>query len=169
MGWIRGPHGTRGELRVSTLTDFPERFAAGSELWANGARYQVSSARPHRGGQLVELEGVVAREQAEALSGALLEVPEQELASLPDGQYFRFQIIGMDVVDGEGAPLGRVSEVLDTGANDVYIVRNDEGDLLIPAIDAVVREIDHEAGHMVVELLEGLERRPHTRPKQRKP
>ncbi len=169
VGWIRGPHGIRGELKVSTLTDFPERFEAGSDLWANGARYRVSGVRPHRGGLLVELEGIEVREQAEALSGALFEVPEQELASLADGQHFRFQIIGMEVVDGEGHALGRVSDVLDTGANDVYIARNDEGDLLIPAIDSVVKEIDHEAGRIVVELLEGLERRPHTRAKRREP
>ena len=167
MGWIRGPHGTRGELKVSTLTDFPERFELGSELWANGARYRVSGVRPHGGGLLVELEGIEMRDQAEALSGALLEVPEQKLASLPDGQYFRFQIIGMEVVDREGRALGRVSDILETGANDVYIARNDEGDLLIPAIDSVVKEIDREAGRIVVELLQGLERRLHTRPKRR--
>ncbi|MCH8849929.1 MAG: 16S rRNA processing protein RimM, partial [Chloroflexi bacterium] len=96
-----------------------------------------------------------------------LEVPEGDLAPLSDGQYYRFQIVGLAVFDVEGQKLGHVERVLDTGANDVYLVQDEESELLIPAIDSVVKEIDVAGGRMVVEPLAGLERRPLARPKQR--
>ena len=156
---MRGPRGLRGELAVTALTDFPKRFQPGAALWAAGVRYTVRRARPHRGALLLELDGIDSREQAAPLRGLLLEVPEHELAPLADGQYYRFQVLGMQVVDPAGRSLGCIEEVLDTGANDVYIVRSAEGELLLPAIDEVVKEIDVEGRRMVVELLEGLERR----------
>lgn len=157
---MHGPHGLRGEMKVETLTDFPQRFQPGATLWAAGARYTVGGAHPHRDGLLVTFEGIETREQADALRGQLLEVPEGELASLGDDQYFRFQLIGMEVVDTNSRPLGRVAEVLDTGANDVYVVRDDDSELLVPAIDTVVKEVDLERRRLVVELMDGLERRP---------
>ena len=165
VGWIRAPRGVRGELKVFVLTDFPQRFAPGAVLWAGGLPFTVRRTRTHRGTLFVEFEGIGTRDQAEALRDLLLEVPEGELAPLEENQYFRFQVLGMEVVDADGQPLGRIEEVLDTGADDVYIVRNAEGELLIPAIDAVVKEMDVAGGRMVVELPEGLERRPVKQPK----
>ena len=161
------PRGVRGELKVEPLTDFSRRFQPGATVCASGVTYTVRRARPHRGALLLELEGIETREQAETLRGLLLEVPEEGLASLPQGRYYRFQILGMEVVDREGRSLGRVEEVLDTGANDVYLVRDREGELLIPAIDSVVKEVDVAGRRMVVELIEGLERRPHKGPQRR--
>jgi len=116
---------------------------------------------------LLHLEGIDTREQAEALRGLLLEVPEDELAPLAEDQYFRFQILGMEVVDQDGQPLGRVEEILDTGATDVYVVRSAEGELLLPAIDTVVKEIDVAGRRMVVDVPEGLERRTTTSSRKR--
>ena len=167
VGWIRAPRGVQGELKVVALTDFPQRFAPGAILWAGGVRYTVRRARSHRGTLLVEFVGIETRDQAETLRDLLLEVPEEELAPLEENQYFRFQVLGMEVVDRDGRPLGRIEEVLDTGADDVYIVRSAEDELLIPAIDAVVKEVDVAGRRMVVELPEGLERRPLKRPQSR--
>jgi 16S rRNA processing protein RimM len=86
-------------------------------------------------------------------------VPEGDLPDLGADQYFRFDIVGINVVDESGLALGNVEEVLDTGADDVYVVRDDESELLIPAIDSVVKEIDISGRRMVVELIPGLERR----------
>jgi 16S rRNA processing protein RimM len=166
VGYIRGPHGLRGELTVDPLTDFARRFAPGAPVWVAGARHTVRGSRAHKGALLVELDEIASRSQAEQLRGRLLEIPERELTPLEEGTYYRFQVIGMTVVDGEGHALGRVDEVLETGANDVYIVRDDEGELLIPAIDSVIREVDVPGQRMVVELLEGLERRPSTKRRQ---
>jgi len=167
VGWVRAPRGLRGELTVAPLTDFPQRFQPGATVWAGGVSYTVRRARPHRGALLVELDGVESRNHAEALRGLLLEVPEGELAPLGEGQYYRFQLVGMDVVDREGASLGRIAEVLETGANDVYVVRSEQTELLVPAIDTVIKEVDVAGRRMVVELMEGLERRPLKRPSAR--
>ncbi|MCH7718242.1 MAG: 16S rRNA processing protein RimM [Chloroflexi bacterium] len=165
VGWVGTPRGVQGELKVVALTDFPQRFAPGVTLWAGGVRYTVRRARSHRGTLLVKFEGIETRGQAETLRDLLLEVPEEELAPLEENQYFRFQVLGMEVVDQGGQPLGVIEEVLDTGADDVYIVRSAESELLIPAIDAVVKEMDVAGRRMVVELPEGLERRPVKKPK----
>ena len=167
VGWVRAPRGMRGELKVGPLTDFPERFAPGAVLWAGAAQYTVRRAYLERGTLLLHLEGIDTREQAEALRGLLLEVPEEELAPLGEDQYFRFQILGMEVVDQDGQPLGRVEEILDTGATDVYVVRSAEGELLLPAIDTVVKEIDVAGRRMVVDVPEGLERRTTTSSRKR--
>jgi 16S rRNA processing protein RimM len=163
---VRAARGIRGELTVAALTDFPQRFQPGATVWASGASYTVRRARAHRRALLLELEGIDTRDQAETLRGLLLEVPVKELPPLAEDQYYRFQILGMDVVDREDRPLGRVEEVLETGANDVYIVRGPDGELLLPAIDAVVKEVDVAAKRMVVELLEGLELRHSKRPRR---
>ena len=120
----------------------------------------------HRGRLLVELEGIETRTEAEALRDVLLEVPEQELPPLAEDQYFRFDVVGMEVVDESGRALGRLDEVLETGANDVYIVRDDSGELLIPAIDSVIKRVDVKGRRMVVAPLAGLERRPRKPPKR---
>ena len=120
----------------------------------------------HRGRLLVELEGIETRTEAEALRDVLLEVPEQELPPLAEDQYFRFDVVGMEVVDESGRALGRLDEVLETGANDVYIVRDDSGELLIPAIDSVIKRVDVKGRRMVVSPLAGLERRPRKPPKR---
>ena len=160
VGWVRAPRGLRGEISVDPLTDFPDRFAPGTTLWAGGVRYTVHGARAHRRTLLLTLAGIETKELAEALRGLLLEVPEEELPTLEDGQYYRFQLLGMEVVDADGAALGRLEEVLDTTANDVYIVRGSEEELLLPAIDSVVKEVDVPGRRMVVNLPGGLDRRP---------
>lgn len=167
VGRVRATRGVHGEVTVEPLTDFPQRFQPGAAVWAAGTLRTIRRVRPHRKALLLELEGIETPEQAETLRGLLLEVPEEELAPLGENQYFRFQLLGMSVVDGDGRTLGRVEEVLDTGANDVYIVRSDEGELLIPAIDTVVKHVDVARRRMVVELLEGLERRPLKRERRR--
>jgi 16S rRNA processing protein RimM len=160
VGWVRGARGLRGELKVDPLTDFHERFAPGAAVWAGAVTYIVRRCRPHRDTLLLELEGIETREAAEALGNLLLEIPEESLARLPEGQYFRFQILGMEVYDQQEHALGRIDEIIETGANDVYVVRDAAGELLIPAIDSVVKEIDVTTRRMTVELVEGLERRP---------
>jgi 16S rRNA processing protein RimM len=147
-------------MKVHPLTDFQERFAAGATLRAGGARYAVRRSRAVGSMLLLELEGIDSREAVESLSGLLLEVPEDELPELPEGQYFRFQVLGLAVYDEAGRPLGHIEEIIETGANDVYVVRDTEGELLLPAIDSVVLQVDLLERRMTVQLIEGLERRP---------
>jgi 16S rRNA processing protein RimM len=156
VGIIHRAHGVRGELSVESLSDAAGRFAKGAALWIDGERYEVQQSRPLKRGIAVKLAGIDSREAAEALRGKLLEIPEATLEALGEGEYYRFQLIGLEVVDGDGRALGRLEEVLATGSNDVYVVRGPAGELLLPATDDVVRKVDVAAGRMVVELIEGL-------------
>ena len=151
VGQIGAPWGVRGDVKVRPLTDFPERFQPGAPLWVQGRRHEVQRSRWSRGLVYLALSEIDSRNAAEELRGALLEVPEHDLAPLPEGQYYRFQILGLEVWTTEGACLGRVAEILSTGSNDVYVVRGGPREMLIPAIEDVVKEIDLEGGRLVVE------------------
>jgi 16S rRNA processing protein RimM len=151
VGRIAAPWGVRGDLKVQPLTDFPERFQRGAALWVRDRRHEVQRSRWSRGLVYLALSGIDSRNAAEELRDALLEVPEGELTLLPEGQYYRFQVIGLEVCTPEGRSLGRVAEILPTGSNDVYVVRGGPRELLIPAIEDVVREVDLKGGRLVVE------------------
>ena len=159
-------HGTRGELACEIITEFPQRFRRTRTLYfapdgqapAGRAVRSARIARRGRGGQLLlEVEGIEDRNAAEALRGALVQVPEGEAWKLPRGRYYWHQIIGLRAVTAAGRELGAIKDILETGANDVYVVETARGELLIPAIKQVVKEIAPERGVMVVELLPGME------------
>lgn len=160
VGYILGAHGLEGELKVDSLSDNPERFRTGAVFRAGDSSITIQSLRAHRGALLLRVEGINTRDAAEELGGLLLEVPESDLGPLEQDEYYRFQLIGLEVRDTEGTVLGTLEEVLETGANDVYIVRDDESELLVPAIESVVKNVDLAAGTMVIDPLPGMERRP---------
>ena len=135
--------------------------AATEEATTRPREYAVERARvvPHAlGARLVlGLDAVNDREGADALRDWLVQVPEDEAWTLPEGRYYWHQIVGLAVVTTDGRRLGSVVEILETGANDVYVVKREGEDLLLPAIKDVVKEIAPERGEMVVELLPGME------------
>jgi 16S rRNA processing protein RimM len=157
VGRIRSVHGLRGEILVEALSDNPDRFSPGNTVWSSGRRYQIEAARPHRKALIIKLDSVNTRREAELLRDSLLEVPEQDLPTLDEDEYYRHQVIGLEVRDTSDQILGSVAEVIDTGGNDVYLVRGDRGELLIPAIGDVVKRIDVDARIMTVEVLAGME------------
>ena len=157
VGHVTGSWGLRGDIKVQSQTDFPERFSPGSELHIDGNRETVVSARPNRGGYIIRLSGATDRTAADSMRGVLLTVPEDDIAALPQGTYYHFQLIDMQVVSDEDELLGVIVEILDTSANDVYVVRGKTSpDLLIPAIREVVLDVDVEVGRMLVHLVPGL-------------
>ena len=156
VGRVRAPRGLVGEVKVEPLTDFPDRFAPGETVWVRGRRLVVEGTRQHRKDLLLKLKGIDRPEDAEGLRDCLLEVPESELRPLAEGEFYRFQVVGLRVYDREGRALGEVVEVLPTRSNDVYVVRGALGELLVPAIDDVVKEVDVGGGRIVVELMEGM-------------
>jgi 16S rRNA processing protein RimM len=160
VGYVRGPHGLEGELKVESLSDNPDRFTIGAVVRAGDRTVTIRSLRTHRGVMLVKFDGIDRREQADRLRGLYLEVPKAALGPLQPDEYYRFQLIGLAVRDVEGRELGKLVEVLDTGANDVYVVRSEDSELLVPAIEHVVQNVDLSAGVMTVQLLPGLEERP---------
>jgi 16S rRNA processing protein RimM len=149
---VRRAVGLRGEIEVEPLTDRPERFRAGVELLVGGRRRAVEQARHGPHGITLKLAGVDGRTEAERLPGQYLEVDRAEVEALPPGSYYHWQLIGLDVVKPDGSRLGRVVDVQPYPANDVYVVGEGGAEMLVPALREVVREVDLEAGRMVIDL-----------------
>ena len=143
-------------MRIELLTDFPQRFSPKATLFLGGRAVTVLRFRQHSKGAVLWLEGVVSREQAEALRDQMLEIPEGELQPLGPGEYYRFQLVGLDVLTVDGDPVGRVEEVMPYPANDVLVVRRPKGQLLLPLVEDVVREVDTAGGRLIIEPVEGL-------------
>jgi 16S rRNA processing protein RimM len=163
VGRVLRPHGVRGELRVEIVTGFPERlgqhdifYLAHPDSPEDVQPYPVEEVRQHKEAALLKLAGCDDRNEAELLRDMLVQIPVEEAVPLEEGEYYHFQIIGVRVETEDGEWLGRVAEVLETGANDVYLVRGPRGEVLLPAIRDVVRELDPEAKLMVVHLLPGM-------------
>ena len=157
VGQVTGSWGLRGDVKVQPQTDSAERFSAGSELHLDGRPAIVESSRSLKGGYVIRLTGVNDRTAADLIRGSLITVLEDEIAPLPDDTFYHFQLIDMQVFSDEGESLGAIVEILDTSANDVYVVRSDgKPDLLIPAIREIVLDVDVDAERMTVHLAPGL-------------
>jgi len=163
VGRVLRPHGIRGELRVEIVTGYPERLGQHADLYLAAPahpeavrRYPAEAMRSHREIVLRKLGGCDDRNAADELRGMLVQVPIEEAVPLEEGEYYHFQIIGVQVETESGESLGRVVDVLETGAHDVYIVRGPRGEVLLPAVDELVLELDLESRRMVVRLLPGM-------------
>jgi 16S rRNA processing protein RimM len=166
VGRVLRPHGVRGELRLQALTGFPERMrrldviflGTDPEAHDDLAEYRVTRIRPEKQAfWLAHLDGITDRDAADRLRGQYVLVSLADAIPLEDDEVYLFQVIGLEVRTVEGEALGVVAEILETGANDVYIVRGEQyGEVLIPAIEDVVLRISPEEGVMIVRLLPGL-------------
>jgi len=161
IGKIVGTYGYQGMVRVVPLTDFPQRFKQLKRviLWHQGMGKEVAveASRPYKAVHLLKLEGIDSREEAQLYQNALLKIEESELYPLPEGYYYHFQLQGLSVYDEEKGLLGELTDILETGANDVYVVKSREyGEILLPAIKEVILDIDLEEKKMLVKLLPGL-------------
>jgi 16S rRNA processing protein RimM len=148
-----------GEIIMDVHTDFPERLTAGKIVFTGDSHRPVKLAgvRAHAGGFLVKLSGVDTPEQAGLYRNTWVFVKTSDVPVLPQGQVYQHQLLGLDVVDDRGAPLGRLTEILETGANDVYVVKNADGrEVLLPAIPSVILDLDLDRRSMRVHLIEGL-------------
>lgn len=152
VGRVLGPFGLKGELRVQALSDNADRFKPKAKLWAGQQPVSVAMAREAQGHLYLTFKGFPDRESVDKFRHALLQIPEAELPPLPEGEYYRFQLIGLTVVNREDEVLGTLDEIIETGANDVYRVHPAEGaDLLLPALADAVVSIDLGARRMVVD------------------
>ncbi|MCW5873889.1 MAG: 16S rRNA processing protein RimM [Anaerolineales bacterium] len=159
VGMVRRPHGLRGEVQVSIETDFPERLQPGVKLFLGEGHTPVTirSARAIDNGLLLSFENFPDRESLAHIRNAPLFSRVEDSPPLPPGQYYRYQLMGLTVSTDTGEELGLLTQVLETGANDVYVVRSPvHGEVLLPAIDDVVLEVDIAAKRMRVHLLPGL-------------
>lgn len=160
IGQISKPHGVQGEVRVIVYTDLPERFSWLKEVYVSQREHRqlvaVESARFHQNMVLLKLAGYDDRDAADTLRGAWLQVPESEAIPLAEGEYFLYQLEGLDVVTDSEEYLGKLVQVLETGANNVFRVLGPRGEVLLPDIKEVVQNIDFTHGRITVHLLPGL-------------
>jgi 16S rRNA processing protein RimM len=153
---VVAPWGIRGEVKAEPLTDFSDRFACGETVYLQEHAVTIESSRYSGNMVILKLDTIDSRNAAELTRGAYLEVPSTELKPLPKGEYYRFQLLGLEVQSTEGKLLGTISNVIPTGSNDVYEISSDTGVFLIPATDEVIKSIDIDKGCMIIEILKGL-------------
>ncbi|TKJ29822.1 MAG: 16S rRNA processing protein RimM [Chloroflexi bacterium B3_Chlor] len=155
---ILTPHGVKGEVKAKILTDFPDRFSLLKTVYL-GEELSPATLEGHRptGSKIIlKLEGCEDRDQAGMLRGKLIYVPVEEAMPLDEDEYYVHEVVGLQVWTTEGELLGHVDEILFTGSNDVYVVKDGDKEVLIPAVSDVVKEVDTKAGRMEVRLVEGL-------------
>jgi len=162
IGKIVNTQGHRGEVRLIPLTDFPERFESMDKalLELNGQTMQMKIERtyPHKKFIIIKFAGIDDMNAAERLKSATMLIPKEELMPLPEDTFYIFDIVGMEVFTEDGRWLGQVKDVLQTGANDVFIVEGATArPLLIPALKKVICQVDMGQKKMTVCLPEGLE------------
>ena len=159
VGKLGRPHGVHGEVVLHVLTDFPERLHSGAEVYLGAKRTstKIKNTRQHRDKLLVAFEGVFDRTQADVFRNQMVFVPAADVPPLPEGEYYYHELLGLQVVTDQGQMLGTLKEIIETGANDVYVVRPEKGqDVLLPAIDDVILDIDLEEGVIETHLLPGI-------------
>jgi len=159
VGFLRRAHGVRGEMIMELRTDFPERLRSGRKLFVGDEHKPVtlSGARPHPKGMLVRLQGIETPEEAGQLRNQWVYVRAADVPDLPGGKLYQHEILGFEVVDEDDRLLGKLVEIIETGANDVYVVKSDSGkELLLPAIPSVILDLDPDRRAIRVHLLEGL-------------
>lgn len=160
VGKITNTHGLKGALKVQPLTDYPERFEEILDLYVvDGEKKEkitIDSIKYQKNNLILEINEIKDMNQAELYKGKYLFIEKEDARPLPEGRYFIFQLVGLNVYEGDTL-LGVISEVIQTGSNDVYVVKREKGkkDILIPALKKVVKDIDLENKRMQVELLEG--------------
>ena len=156
IGKIIAPSGTRGNVMVMVITESPQRFAPSSKVYINRQPMTIDSCTWRKGKALIKLNTIDNTKDAEKLRGQPVEIHHSQLKPLPEGQYYQFQLIGLEVWTTQGELLGNISHILTAESNDNYVVRGAKGELLIPAIEDVVKSIDLNQGRMVIEAIEGL-------------
>jgi 16S rRNA processing protein RimM len=160
-GAVLRPHGIRGEVIVDLKRDLIEFVTAGCELRVTSrkgeeSRLEVELAREHRGRLIVKFKTFETRDDAEALRAFAVWMTREQIGPLEPDRWFVQDIVGIAVLTDEGEHLGEIAEVLSMPANDVYVVIGERGEILLPAIEEVIREVDLEQGTMLVHLIEGL-------------
>jgi 16S rRNA processing protein RimM len=162
IGKIVRVHGVCGELKVISLSDAPRRFEELERVTVTGQtggrrEFAVRASRKTADGYLIAFEGLGTLDAAASLVGGLLQISQERVAPLPEGQYYECDLMGMDVRTEEGTLLGAITEILPTGSNAVFVVRESEGvEHLIPGTKEVVRTVDVPERRMTVRRVAGL-------------
>lgn len=161
IGKALKPWGVKGEMKIEPITDFPERFSNLTRVYlvsptGKEMSCEVTAVRYVGTMPVLQIAGYDSPEKAKALNGWLVRVPEEETVPLPEGMYYWFELIGMDVFSEADEKLGTIVDVFETGSNDVYVMKRGRKEIYIPATQEVVKQVDRKAKRMVIHLLDGL-------------
>jgi len=160
IGQVTGVHGLKGFLKIRSFAESLSTFRSGLELVVRkpgktDQLYEIAKASPHKKGVLLQFAGA-DRELAENFVGAELLVDRDLLPEPGDGSYFWRDLVGLRVIDQTLGFIGEIDSVMETGSNDVFVVKGSKGEILIPGLSWVVLKVDLEKGEMIVDLPEGL-------------
>ena len=157
VGRINSTWGLKGHVKVTPFTSNEERLVTGAKLIVGGKRCVALEVVSPQGYPIIRFAGYNNRTAAETLRDKLIEVDAADLPTLPEHEYYVDDLRGLTVVTTDGTEVGTLSDVLTTGANDVYLVtRPGQKDVLIPATAEVVLSVDLEARRMTIDPLPGL-------------
>jgi len=164
VGRVRRPTGIKGAVLVEVYSGIPDRFIVGDVVIANGIEYEVVDTGKSGGSAKLTFDGIDSIDKASILRDAELSVPAESLPENPPGVYYHYEIIGISVVTVDGQELGALTEILETGSNDVFIIRpkntaQDEKkspEILVPVLDGVIVKVDQEARVMTIDLPDGI-------------
>lgn len=161
IGRVVATQGNRGEVRVISLTDFPDRFRNLKRVYLiqegkEPITTEVERAWHHKGFIILKIKGYDSISQAKELKGSLIAIPKEERIKLRMDEYYIDDLIGLEVESDKGKRLGKIIDVIKNPGNDIYVVRNDK-ELWIPATKEVIKRIDLENKKMTIHMMEGLE------------
>ena len=157
IGKIVRPHGVKGVVRAETYTSNPKRFKVLKELSVDGQVYEAESiAIDSDGYMLIKLKGINTMDNAEKLRGKILYISRNDV-ELPEGTYFVQDLIGLEVEDADnGTVYGRITDVRNTGANDIYTIKSEEKEFMVPAVPEFIEKTDIEGGKLYIHMIDGL-------------
>ncbi len=161
VGKVVKTHGVRGAVKIFPYGETLGEMEAGEKLILVEGKEQreltLSGLRTQQRSWIGQFEEIGSVEQAQILKDKELFVDKDRLPRLPEGEYYHFQLIGLRVETKDGKPLGTLSSIIGTGSNDVYVVESEGNELLVPAIEDVISEVDLPGGRLIVDLPEGLQ------------
>jgi len=156
IGKIRKPHGVRGELLVEVLTEFPERIKPGKKVFVGEGKieWKIETVRFQNDGLLIRFEGIEDRDEAGSFRNELIYIQTANLPKLSENEYYYHDLLNMQVKTEKGEVLGSVSEILETGANDVLVVIKEEKEYLFPFIKQVILDVNKEENVILIKKQE---------------
>ena len=156
VGRVTRTHGLKGELKFFPADQDDLVVQKDQQIRLGETTFKIKSVRGAKSPFIVKFEGIDSIEAAQSLLGQEVLVDREDFESLPEGEYYRFEIEGLKAFDDTGKYYGVIEEIIATGSNDVYVVRGDGKEWLVPMIDSVVQNIDLEEGKLIFHCVEGL-------------
>ena len=161
VGKVIKPHGFKGHMRVWSYAQSIDSFLHSGTVFLKQEhqephKYTVLDVKPHKNIFLMHVKGIDTFEEADSFRGAEILVDKDHLTKNGNDEYYWFEIIGLKVYLDTGKYLGIIKEIIPTGSNDVYVVKRNDSEFLIPAIYDVVKEIDTDKGEMIITAMDGL-------------